>query len=61
MQLILIAIILVVGVLVGVFMPDELRDKIRRETCDNLQKRVGEYCQPPVAPSPPATPDKPQQ
>ena len=60
MQLILIAIILVVGVLVGVFMPDELRDKIRRETCDNLQKRVGEYCQTP-SPSPPAMPDKPQQ
>ena len=55
MQLLLVALFLVAGVLVGVFLPDHVRDMVKRETCDSLQKRVAEYCPPPSAP------DKPQQ
>jgi len=55
MQLILVVLFLAAGVLVGVFLPDHVRDMVKRETCDNLQKRVAEYC-----PQPPAA-DKSQQ
>ena len=54
MQIILVVIFLAAGILAGAFMPDEWRDMIRRQTCDEAQKRVAEYCpvKTPVMPAP---------
>jgi hypothetical protein len=55
MRITLTVLFLADGVLVGAFMPDEWRDKIKSQTCEEVQKRVAEYC---VAKTGMPTPDK---
>ena len=48
MKIILLLIVLAVGVLIGVFLPTEFQEQIRRESrdkvCNNLQTQMAEYC-----------------
>ena len=48
MKIILVLIVLTVGILIGIFLPTELQEQIRREgrdkVCNNLQTKMTEYC-----------------